>query len=74
MAEIQAEADEKKRADEMQIAQIEAAKDQAKIQFEKELAQKECKELKAQDQASISATVHPPPAIETLSPRSYQSA
>ena len=45
MAELQAE--EKKRADEIRFAQIEAAKEQAKIEAEKELALKEL-ELKAQ--------------------------
>ena len=58
MPEIQAEAEEKKRAaEEKKMVQIEAAKDQAKIQAEKELALKE--ELKAKDHASTS--VDPPP-------------
>ena len=48
MAELQAEAEEKKRADEIRFAQIEAAKEQAKIEAEKELALKEL-ELKAPD-------------------------
>ena len=41
--EIQAEAEEKKRADKIQMAQIEVAKDQVKIQAEKELAIKHSK-------------------------------
>ena len=58
MAEIQAEAEEKKRAvEEKKMVQTEAAKDEAKIQAEKELALKE--ELKAKDQASTGAD--PPP-------------
>ena len=61
MAELQAEAEEKKRADEIRFAQIEAAKEQAKIEAEKELALKEL-ELKAQhSQASISPAATPPP-------------
>ena len=39
MTELQAK--DKKRADEIQIAQIQAAKDQAKIEADKELALKE---------------------------------
>ena len=59
MAELQAQ--DKKRADEIQIAQIEAAKEQAKIEAEKELALKEL-ELKAQqNQASASPAVTPSP-------------
>ena len=59
MGELQAE--DKKRADEIQIAQIEAAKEQAKIEAEKELALKEL-ELKAQqNQASASLAATPPP-------------
>ena len=54
------EADEKRRADENQMAQINAVTDQAQIQADKELALKEM-ELKAQAQASISATVNPTP-------------
>ena len=49
MAEIQT--DEKKKADEIQMAQTEAANDQAKIQAEKELTLKEL-ELKGQYHAS----------------------
>ena len=57
----EAEAEEKKRADEIRFAQIEAAKEQAKIEAEKELALKEL-ELKAQQsQASTSPAVTPPP-------------
>ena len=59
MADLQAE--DKKRADEIQIAQIEAAKEQAKIEAEKELALKKL-ELKAQqNQASASLAVTPSP-------------
>ena len=62
MTELQTEAEEKKRADEIRFAQIEAAKEQAKIEAEKGLALKEL-ELKAQqNQASASLAV-------TLSPR-----
>ena len=61
MAELQTEAEEKKRADEIRFAQIEAAKEQAKIEAEKELALNEL-ELKAQqNQASASLAVTPPP-------------
>ena len=61
MTELQTEAEEKKRADEIHFAQIEAAKEQAKIEAEKELALKEL-ELKAQqNQASASDAVTPPP-------------
>ena len=61
MTELQTEAEEKKRADEIRFAQIEAAKEQAKIEAEKELALKEL-ELKAQQsQASISPAATPPP-------------
>ena len=57
----EAEAEEKKRADEIRFAQIEAAKEQAKIEAEKELALKEL-ELKAQQsQASTSPAATPPP-------------
>ena len=57
----EAEADEKKRADEIRFAQIEAAKEQAKIEAEKELALKEL-ELKAQQsQAGASLAATPPP-------------
>ena len=59
MAELQAE--DKKRADEIRMAQIEAAKEQAKIEAEKELTLKEL-ELKAQqNQASASLAITPPP-------------
>ena len=61
--QVQTEAEEKKRADEIkiQIAKIEAAKKQARIVADKELALKEL-ELKAQqDQASISLEATPPP-------------
>ena len=53
MEEIQAEAEEKKRADEIkiQIAQIEAAKEQAKIEAAKEQAKIEA----AKEQARIEA-------------------
>ena len=61
MTELQTEAEEKKRADEIRFAQIEAAKEQAKIEAEKELALKEL-ELKAQQsQASTSPAATPPP-------------
>ena len=61
LAKIRAEAEEKRRADEIQIAQIEAAKEQAKIEAEKELAIKEL-ELKAQQsQASTSPAATPTP-------------
>ena len=59
MVELQAE--DKKRADEIPIDQIEAAKEQAKIEAEKELALKEL-ELKAQQNqasASLAATARP---------------
>ena len=57
----EAEAEEKKRADEIHFAQIEAAKGQAKIEAEKELALKEL-ELKAQQsQAGASLAATPPP-------------
>ena len=57
----EAEAEEKKRADEICFAQIEAAKEQAKIEAEKELALKEL-ELKAQQsQAGASFAATPPP-------------
>ena len=56
LAKIQTEAKEKRRADEIQMTQIQAAKAQAKIQAEKELAL----ELKAQEQASTSAAADPP--------------
>ena len=69
MAELQAE--DKKRADEIQITQIEAAKEQAKIEAEKELALKEL-ELKAQqNQASASLAATPPLVIKMPSPLSY---
>ena len=55
------QAEEKKRADEIRFAQIEAAKEQAKIEAEKELALKEL-ELKAQQsQAGASLAATPPP-------------
>ena len=55
------QAEEKKRADEIPFAQIEAAKEQAKIEAEKELALKEL-ELKAQQsQAGASLAATPPP-------------
>ena len=61
LAKIRAEAEEKKRADEIHFAQIEAAKEQAKIEAEKELALKEL-ELKAQQsQAGASLVATPPP-------------
>ena len=61
MTELQTEAEEKKRADEIRFAQIEAAKEQAKIEAEKELVLKEL-ELKAQQsQASTSSATTPPP-------------
>ena len=61
MTELQTEAEEKKRADEICFAQIEAVKEQAKIEAEKELALKEL-ELKAQQsQASTSPAATPPP-------------
>ena len=76
LAEIQAEAEEKKRADEMQaeekkradeiklqISKIEAAKEQAKVEAEKELKIKEI-ELQAeqaQAQATTSSATTPPP-------------
>ena len=57
----EAEAEEKKRADEIRFAQIKAAKEQAKIEAEKELALKEL-ELKAQQsQAGASLAATPPP-------------
>ena len=59
MAELQAE--DKKRADEIQIAQIEAAKEQAKIEAEKELALKELELNAQQSQASTSPAATPPP-------------
>ena len=61
MTELQTEAEEKKRADEIRFAQIEAAKEQTKIEAEKELVLKEL-ELKAQQsQASTSPAATPPP-------------
>ena len=61
MTELQTEAEEKKRADEIRFAQIEAVKEQAKIEVERELALKEL-ELKAQQsQASTSPAATPPP-------------
>ena len=55
------QAEEKKRADEIRFAQIEAAKEQAKIEAEKEFALKEL-ELKAQQsQAGASLAATPPP-------------
>ena len=63
MAEIEAEAEEIKGADEikMQMAQLEADKEQAKIEADKELALIEL-ELKAQqDQASARYATTPPP-------------
>ena len=63
MAELQAVAKEKKRADEILFAQIEAAKEQAKIEAEKELKIKEM-ELQAQQaqpQATTSHAATPPP-------------
>ena len=59
MAELHAE--DKKRADEIQIAQFEAAKEQAKIEAEKELALKELKLKAQQNQASASLAATPPP-------------
>ena len=76
LAEIQAESEEKKRADEMQaeekkkadeiqlqIAKIEAAKEQAKLEAEKELKIKEMdlQAQQAQAQATTSSTTTPPP-------------
>ena len=70
MAELQAE--DKKRADEIQMAQIQAAKDQAnlKIEADKERALKEL-ELKAQqNQASASLAGTPAPCNkEAKSPK-----
>ena len=66
----EAEAEEKKRADEIRFAQIEAAKEQAKIEAEKELALKEL-ELKAQQSqagASLAAT-SPPRNKDAKSPK-----
>ena len=61
LAKIRAEAEEKKRADEIRFAQIEAVKEQAKIEAENELALKEL-ELKAQQsQAGASLAATPPP-------------
>ena len=68
MAELQAE---EKKADEIQMAQIEPAKEQAKIAAEKELALKELKLNTQQAQASTGATVDPP-LHNRPSPRSYQ--
>ena len=67
----EAEAEEKKRADEIRFAQIEAAKEQAKIEAEKELALKEL-ELKAQQsQAGASLAATPPPCNkDAKSPKS----
>ena len=61
MAELQAEAEEKKRADEIRFAQIAAAKEQAKIEAEKELALKELGLKAQQSQASTSPAATPPP-------------
>ena len=74
MMKIQAKTEEKKkRADEIQMALIDAdrARDQAKIEADKELALKEM-ELKAQAQASTNATVDPPPRIRDAKSQSYQ--
>ena len=73
MSVIQAE--EKKRADKI-LTEKEKRVDEiqmAKVKADKELAIKQM-ELNAQPQASCSAAVDPPPlpAIEMLSPRSYQ--
>ena len=59
MVELQAE--DKKRADEIQIAQIEAAKEQAKIEAEKELALNELELKVQQNQASASLAATPSP-------------
>ena len=65
MAEIQAEAEEKKRADEshikIQIAQIEAAKEQAKIDKELKFKEMELQAQQAQAQATASSATIPPP-------------
>ena len=65
LAKIQAEADraaeEKRRADEIQVAQIEAAKEQARIDPDKELALKELELNAQQNQAKASLAVTPPP-------------
>ena len=55
-------AEEKRRADEVQVAQINAdrARDRTKIQADRELALKEVK-LKTQAQANTSAKVDPSP-------------
>ena len=54
LAKVRAEAEEKRRADEIRFAQIEAVKEQAKIEADEELALKEL-ELNAQ-QSQASAT------------------
>ena len=71
LAKVCAEAEEKRRSDEIRFAQIEAAKEQAKIEVDKELGLKEL-ELKAQqNQASASLAATPPPRNKDASPRSY---
>ena len=57
------EAEEKKRADDIkiQVAKIEAAKEQARIEAHKQLALKELELKTQQDQASTSLAATPPP-------------
>ena len=70
---LELHAEDNKRADEIQIAQIEAAKEQAKIEAQKELALKEL-ELKAQqNQASASLAATPPPRNKDAKSRSYHT-
>ena len=61
LAQIEAEAEEKKRADEIRFAQIETVKEQTKIEVEKELALKELELEAQQNPASASLAVTPPP-------------
>ena len=76
IAEIEAEAEDKKKADELQaekkkradeshikiqISQIEPAKEQAKIEADKEFALKELEVKSQQHQASTSLAAAPPP-------------
>ena len=65
-----AEAEEKRKADEIRLAQIEATKEQAKIETDKELALKELELNAQQSQASDSLAATPPPRNkDTKSPK-----
>ena len=60
LTKIEADAEKEKRAEKIQMAQIEAAREQAKIEADKELTLKEL-ELKAQqDQVNTSLAATPP--------------